>query len=279
MKRGYRNSFLEVLVTSNLATAINPVCASLITLYLTDHTPLFILLLIVFSGTLLIYTMNRYTDRKEDIVNNPRRFRFVDRYGKATLIIAAGFYLISLIFLLQLKLASFLIALLPMFIAILYSVFRLKRVFLLKNISVSLGLLCAVFIVLVTFGDFTIFSLLLTAFFFLTFLVNTIICDIKDVKGDIRFNISTLPGKFGLRKTKIICYFLLLVSALLIPGLVLFTPRSYLLLAYALYIGVYITFADDPDNLPSWYYGIFVDGENLFLSACCGIVFVTKILS
>jgi 4-hydroxybenzoate polyprenyltransferase len=276
MKGGYWNSFLEVLVTSNLATAINPVCASLITLYLTDHTPLFILLLTVFSGTLLIYTINRYTDRKEDIVNNPRRFRFLDRYGKATLIIAAGLYLISLIFLLQLKLASFLIALLPIFIAILYSVLRLKRVFLLKNISVALGLVCAVFIVLVTFGDFTIFSLLLAAVFFLTFLVNTII---KDIEGDVRYNISTLPGKYGLRKTKIICYFLLLVSALLIPGLVLFTPRSYLLFPYALYIGVYITFADDPDNLPSWYYGIFVDGENLFLAACCGITFGTKILS
>jgi 4-hydroxybenzoate polyprenyltransferase len=182
-------------------------------------------------------------------------------------------------FLLQFKLAAFLIALLPVFIAILYSVFRLKRVFLLKNISVSSGLLCAVLIVLVTFSDFTLFSLLLAAFFFLAFLVNTIIYDIKDIEGDVRYNISTLPGKYGLRKTKMVCYFLLLVSVLLIPVLISFTPRSYPLLAYALYIGVYITFADNPDNLPSWYYGIFVDGENLFLSACCGIAFVTKILS
>jgi 4-hydroxybenzoate polyprenyltransferase len=275
---GQWNSFLEIILFSNIATAINAVCVSLITFYLIGHPILFSILLTVFSGTLLIYTLNRYTDREEDIINNPHRLWFLERYGKATLTIAAGLYIISLFFLLQLKLAAFVIALLPLIIAILYSMFRLKKVFLLKNISVSSGLLCAVLIVFVIFGDFTIFSLLLAVFFFLAFLVNTIICDIKDIEGDVRYNISTLPGIYGLRKTKMVCYFLLLLGALMIPALILFTPRSYLLLVYSLYTGIYIAFADNPGNLPLWYYGIFVDGENLFLSACCGIVFVTKIL-
>ena len=273
-----RNAIFEFLVTSNLFAALYATSVCLITLYLTNHPLLFILPLTAFSGTLLIYTMNRYTDRKEDIINNPYRFRYVERFGKATLSIAVGLYLLSLFFLLQLKPATFFIALLPMFIAILYSVFRLKRVFLIKNVFVSLGILCAVFIVLVTFNDFTIFSLVLASFFFLNFLINTIIFDIKDVEGDVRYDISTLPGKYGLKKTKMVCYTLLLVSVLLIPELISFTQKSYLLLAYVLYIGLYITFADDPDKLPSWYYGIFVDGENLFLSACCSIVAAMKML-
>ena len=273
-----RNAIFEFLVTSNLFAALYATSVCLITLYLTNHPLLFILPLTAFSGTLLIYTMNRYTDRKEDIINNPFRFQYLERFGKATLSIAIGLYLLSLFFLLQLNLATFLIALLPIFIAIIYSVFRLKRVFLLKNISVSLGILCSVLIVMVTFNDFTIFSLLLSSFFFLNFLINTIIFDVKDIEGDVRYGIGTLPGKYGLKKTKMVCYALLLVSVLLIPVLISFTQKSYLLLAYVLYIGLYVTFADDPDKLPSWYYGIFVDGENLFLCACCGIVIALKML-
>jgi len=271
MNNRYVNSFREALVASNTFAALYAVSICLVTLFLTDRPFLLILPLTVFSGTLLIYTMNRYTDRSEDAINNPLRFQYLYRYGEATLLIAVGIYLICLFFLFRLKPATFFIALLPIFIAIFYSVIRLKRVFLIKNISVSVGILCAVLIVLVTFNDFTIFSLLLILFLFPTFLINTIIFDIKDIEGDTRYNINTIPSEYGLKITKMVCYTLLLLSVLFIPALISFTQRSYLLLVYVLYIGLYITFADNPGNLPLWYYGIFVDGESLFLCAWCGV--------
>jgi 4-hydroxybenzoate polyprenyltransferase len=278
MKTGYSDSFIDILVTSNIFAAFYTVSVCLITLFLTGHPFLVTLPFAAFSATLLIYTMNRFTDRKEDIVNNPRRFHYLDSYGKATLTIAAGLYLFSLFLLFQSKLSTFLVALLPLFIAILYSIFRLKRVFLLKNISVSLGILCAVFIVLVHFDDFSVFSLLLALFFLLGFLINTIVYDIKDIEGDLKYNINTLPVQYGLEKTKIVCYMLLFASVLLIPVLISFNPTSYLLLFYSCYIGLYITFADNPDKLPPWYYGIFVDGEYLLLGACCGIALIMNML-
>jgi 4-hydroxybenzoate polyprenyltransferase len=278
MKTGYSDSFIEILVTSNIFAAFYTVSVCLITLFLTGHPFLVTLPFAAFSATLLIYTMNRFTDRKEDIVNNPRRFQYLDSYGKATLTIAAGLYLFSLFLLFQSKLSTFLVALLPLFIAILYSIFRLKRVFLLKNISVSLGILCAVFIVLVHFDDVTVYSLVLALFFLLGFLINTIVYDIKDIEGDLKYNINTLPVQYGLEKTKIVCYMLLFASVLLVPVLISFNPTSYLLLFYSCYIGLYITFADNPDKLPPWYYGIFVDGEYLLLGACCGIALIMNML-
>jgi 4-hydroxybenzoate polyprenyltransferase len=278
MKTGYSDSFIEMLVTSNIFAAFYTMSVCLITLFLTGHPFLVTLPFAAFSATLLIYTMNRFTDRKEDIVNNPRRFHYLDSYGKATLTIAAGLYLFSLFLLFQSKLSTFLVALLPLFIAILYSIFRLKRVFLLKNISVSLGILCAVFIVLVHFDDVTVYSLVLALFFLLGFLINTIVYDIKDIEGDLKYNINTLPVQYGLEKTKIVCYMLLFASVLLVPVLISFNPTSYLLLFYSCYIGLYITFADNPDKLPPWYYGIFVDGEYLLLGACCGIALIMNML-
>jgi 4-hydroxybenzoate polyprenyltransferase len=218
--------------------------------------------------------MNRYTDRKEDVINNPRRLQFLNRWGNVILACALGCYLLSLFFLLQIKLATFLVALIPLAIAVLYSVLRLKRVLFIKNLSVSSGILCAVLIVFVTYNNYTMFSLLLAAFFFLTILINTIIFDVKDIEGDKLENIHTIPGTYGLRNTKIICYMLLATSIFFIPGLLVFTRKSLLLIAYSLYIGLYTTYADGPEHLPSWFYGIFVDGEYLFLLVCCGIFFV-----
>lgn len=278
MKRGYTGSFIGLLVTSNIFAAFAATCVCLVTIFLTAHPVPLILPLTVFSGTLFIYTMNRFTDRKEDAVNNPLRSRFRDRYGRATLVLAAGLYILSLGFLRIASPAAFLIAVLPPVIAILYSVFRLKRVFLIKNISVSLGILCAVLIVPGYFSDFTVFSLLLSLFFFISFLINTIVYDIKDIEGDVAYGIHTLPATVGLRKTKMVCYALLLIDVLVIPALIPFNPASSLLFLYALYIGLYITFADDPGRLPDWYYGIFVDGEFSFLCACCGVAFLVVML-
>jgi 4-hydroxybenzoate polyprenyltransferase len=265
---GFRSTFLELLVISNVFAGLFTVSVCAITLYLTRHPIVIILPLTVFSGTLFIYTMNRFTDRNEDIINNPRRFRFIDRYGKASLSIAAVLYLYSLAVLLGSDVPTFLVAVLPVVIAILYSVFRLKRVFLAKNIAVASAALCSVAIVLVYFRDFTPYSLLLALFFFLGFLINTIIFDIKDIRGDLQYRIATIPAAWGIRTTKIICSILLVLNAIIPPFLARGSPVSLILCLYTVYLGLYIAYADDPGTLPSWYYGIFVDGECLFLGAC-----------
>ena len=265
MEGGSINPVLEFLVTSSLFTALCPSSVCLVTFYLTGHPFLFVLPLTVFSATLLIYTMNRFTDRNEDLINNPQRFRYIDRYGRMTLVVAATLYLLSLGWLLRLDLSTFIVAVLPVVIAVLYSVFRLKRMFLAKNISVSSGAVCSSLIVLFYFHDFSPFSLELSLFFFVSFLINTIVFDIKDIAGDARYHICTLPSVCGLQKTKIACSALLLVNLLLIPVLASSNPDALLLLSFIFYIGLYIAFAGDPRHLPPWFYGIVVDGEFLFL--------------
>jgi len=267
----FPGSFLEILVVSNIFTAVFTLVVCLITFYLTAHPVVFLLPLTVFSGTLFIYTMNRFTDRREDSINNPRRLRYIDRYGKATFIIAAGLYCASLAWLLLTDIPSFLVALLPLVLAVLYSVFRLKRVFLAKNIVVASGALCSVALVLVYFRDITPYSVMLSLFFFLGFLTNTIIYDIKDIRGDLQYRIATIPAVYGVQVTKILCFALLLSDGLLVPALASWNPAAGLLILYTLYLGIYTAFAGDPEKLPSWYYGIFVEGECLFLGACFGI--------
>jgi 4-hydroxybenzoate polyprenyltransferase len=273
---GFRSAFFELLVISNVFAGLFTVSVCCITIYLTKHPMVIILPLTVFSGTLFIYTMNRFTDRNEDIINNPRRFRFIDRYGKASLSIAAALYLYSLAVLLYSDVPTFLVAVLPVVIAILYSVFRLKRVFLAKNIAVASAALCSVAIVLVYFRDFAPYSLILAVFFFLGFLINTITFDIKDIRGDLQYQIATIPAAWGVQTTKIICYILLVLNGFIPPVLAAWYPVSLILYLYTVYLGLYIAFADDPSKLPSWYYGIFVDGECLFLGSCFALFIIVS---
>ena len=110
-----------------------------------------------------------------------------------------------------------------------YYALNYKKIFLLKNIVIAF--LCAFFILMpvlfeffalisqpfaFTIGNFAIHSVmptiwLLCAFAFFYTLLRELIKDLEDMQGDAETNCVTVPVKIGIKNTKIISYFLILI--------------------------------------------------------------------
>ena len=221
---------------------------------------------ICFSGCLLIYSMNRRTDLSEDSISLPERSRFTQRYGVYLLYTSMALFGVSLLLSIRLGVGILAIALLPQVMGVLYSQFRLKRVFIVKNLTVALALTFPVLIVVAAEWPVQMYWILLWGVVFIALFINTVIFDIKDVGGDAAHGIQTIPLRLGVRYTRIFCYGLLAMAALLTVALLSRDPIFLALLPFFAYIGIY-TAAAPARNAPWWYYGIFVDGEMLFLLA------------
>lgn len=217
---------------------------------------------IAFSGSMLIYSLNRSMDEQEDRINLPERSNFSHLYGRYFIMVSVPLFGFSLILGGLQGTAVLAVVLMPLFIGVLYSYFRLKRVFLMKNLAVSLAASAVLLLVVVLYHPGPSLWLPLFGFFFLTCLVNAIIYDVKDMEGDTRSGIRTIPGTVGIRKTRLICFCLLLPMVLLSIPLILADRIFWALVPSILYRGLYIGFV--PVRDPSWwYYGIIIDGEGI----------------
>ena len=213
----------------------------------------------------MIYTLNRFTDIAEDSINLPEREKFSRRYGKFIFTFALILYAVSLVMVtLNSTIAGF-IAAVPIIIAVLYSFIRLKNIFLIKNILICTGSICSILIVGAYYNDFSINLILLMGIIFISVFINTIIFDIKDVRGDKLCNIRTFPVKYGLMKTKYFCFLLLIPLFLITFYSITRDLRFTILLPFLGYITSYTYFLKDPEQLPVGYFGLYVDGEYIFL--------------
>jgi len=195
------------IMYSNVYLSIGAASVALMTMVLLrlplSWEPLFV----SFSCTFFLYNLNRRTDVKEDTVNCPQRADFVRRHGRSLFALSAGSYATALVLAFISGLSMFIFAILLMLIVILYSVFRMKRIFLVKDITVAIGWTV---IPLMTASFYGILSghilAYVAAFVFLRVLITTVVFDVKDVKGDTLYGIGTIPGRHGLRATKHVLY-------------------------------------------------------------------------
>ncbi len=264
------HSFLRSIIYSNLYLAIGGVVIVIAAQYLADTPLAWEPAFIIFSATMFIYTANRFTDRDEDTVNLPIRKAFIDRFGMYLLGISSILYCGALVLAWGHNLLTLLVALLPIGIGILYSHYRLKRVYFLKNVLIGVGWSSSVLIVAAYAGIYDPFIFLFTALISLAFTINTIIFDIKDIKGDFLAGIESIPVKMGVRKARRLCFSLFLLMVGLWMCLVQMQMQSILLLPFLAYIGYYINISKDTDFLPWWFYGGIVDGEFYMLSVVIG---------
>nr|WP_290810355.1 UbiA family prenyltransferase [Halovivax sp.] len=229
-----------------------------------DPVPAFI----VFAVTLFVYSFNRFTDIDEDEYNVPGRAAFTRRYGRIVLGVGTVSYaiVVGLAFELGLPRAELLFA--PLAIALLYSVGGLKRILLVKNLLVGVAWGAIPFGVGVYHGvaDSTD-VLFLAAYVTVMLTVAAVIFDLKDVEGDRREGIRTIPLVFGPRGTRLGS---MGVSGLAAASIVAAVGSgalagSYLvLLAFNAYVCWY-SLAAEPDAGPL-FYGFVVDGEHAFLA-------------
>ncbi|MCQ4331911.1 UbiA family prenyltransferase [Natronomonas sp. F2-12] len=265
---GVFRSVAAFLVHSNLFISVAATGVALSTTLLAGHSPEFLPLFIVFAATLFVYSLNRLTDIEEDVRNVPSRAAFIGRYGRLFFLAGVSLYLLAVggAFVLGLPGAPFLV--LPVVVAALYSLFRVKQLLLVKNLIVGLswGIIPlgvgfyygAVFVpgILVPFGFFSVMLTVAAAVF-----------DIKDIEGDRAGGIRTVPIVFGPKATRVGALAVTVAAGVGLVGLVAVgvVPRRFLvLLGFLAYVAAYIPFATE-DRGPL-FYGFVIDGEHVFLT-------------
>jgi 4-hydroxybenzoate polyprenyltransferase len=219
---------------------------------------------------------------EEDSVNVPERESYVKGKEKTLLALCIISYSVALLLGYIVNPVSVLVFLFPLIIGILYSLEvspklpRLKNVPGMKNFSVTLSwTVGAVFIpVALHYPGFWI-TFLLFFFVFVKFLVNTMSFDIRDIEGDKKRGVRTIPVLLGKSKTKLL---LLGIQSTLIVWLLIVVsegifPHYWLVFVFSIIYGFwYIHYFSENRKLEVFSRDLFVDGEWMILAALCFLV-------
>jgi 4-hydroxybenzoate polyprenyltransferase len=159
-----------------------------------------------------LFAYNNIADKEEDVINKERVNPLTLTKKGFSIIIFC--FIVGLIFALALSLFSAIIYLLSSFIGFTYSIFKLKRYLVLKNLysgfSWSLSFLLGVSLNFnyISFVYYVIVSLFIS--------ISSIVSDLRDFKGDKICNIKTIPISIGFNKSKKLIYLLYVLFSLFI---------------------------------------------------------------
>ncbi len=227
------------------------------------------LLLSSFFITFTVYGFDKLSNIREDSISLPERAGFIYRYRKIITgaIVASyisGFFLSILINPYALFVVHF-----PIFIGLIYSIkllnFRLKDITGIKNIAVafSWAVVGTFFPLAVSFRDFNQI-IYIFYFIFIKFFINTILFDVRDIKGDKINKVITIPVYLGLIKTKNI---LIILNSTFIPWLIFsfirgFFHEYFFILTFIIFYGYfYILHFCSEDMEIGKSLDLLVDGE------------------
>lgn len=267
-------TLLTVLVHSNLIIATAAVGVSLTTIALLEYPLEWLPLAFVFVATLLIYTMNRFTDLPEDHSNLPGRVAFIRGYGFTLLAIASVAYCGLLIMIFLLVPRMLILAILPPIIAWLYGMTRVTEYLLVKNCFVGVGWALIPTGLGLYYGDvLTLENVLVIGFVFAYLSIAALVFDIKDIVGDQQVGTVTLPVRIGYERTKYIALVLLvgLVPLVLLAAIVI-ASQLLIFALYSLYLGVIVPFAG-PERGPL-YYGVLIDSEHILIGLIASVLWL-----
>ena len=183
------------------------------------------------------YIINDYYDVKIDLINKPDRVvigkSITRRYALLfhTLLSIIG---VGIGFLLSWKIGV--VNLGCAFLLWLYSN-ALKRLPFIGNFTVALLTGLSILIVNLLYPPWSVLACLYALFAFLVTLVREIIKDMEDLKGDNTFGCRTLPIVYGIRKTKVFTYLLLMLFYILVMALNRWTaPLPMRFFAWSLFL-------------------------------------------
>jgi len=203
------NEILSAIVPSRLILAIGPFLIGAL-LFVGLNIPNLVLLL---SGIVILSladsassALNSISDTEEDQINKPERLLSKKPELKNEILFIAIFlFLIAAALSFLINFTFFLIIVLRVLFEILYSTFRLKKIFLINHILVGIT-----YGAIPLFASWAIFAKPLTTppliiyFFILITIFLTPLKDIEDYWGDKKSQTKTLPVKIGLKKSVII---------------------------------------------------------------------------
>ena len=234
------SSLFELVTSTSIFIALNAsiVAAFSSLLYGVKVKPT--ILLIAFLATFSVYNMNRATDRAEDMINRPRAASRSPQFFLVPSMVASA----SCLLLSASVGAQAIKVILTSFIASIFysvklspSIPRLKEIVGLKSVLVafSWGFTGALLPASSKAVD-SVKIVMAFTFIFIQILVNTILCDIRDMYGDRASGVRTLPLDLGLSGTRKLLF---IVNTLMFPWLLYcLTQRLFLEYVPALFFGM-----------------------------------------
>ena len=240
------------------------------------------LLFAMFFTMLGIYSLNKLTDKDEDSINLPERANYVIGNEKPLIFILVISYLIAILLGFSVNIWAVIIILFPLFAGIIYSVEispkipRLKNITGMKNIIVVLSwTVGSTFLPAICVYKCVIITALVFSFIFIKIFVNAVVFDIRDIEGDQKNNIKTIPVVIGRQKTK---KMLFIIHSTLIPWLAVslylgfFTQYIPVLIFCIIYGYWYIHYFCNVEKVPKYATDLFVDGEWIVVAILCFII-------
>ena len=228
----------------------------------------------VFLMTFSVYGLNKLTDLNEDSINMPERIAYISRRKRMVLYYSIGAYVLCVIIAFFQNPKVVPLELVPIVANVAYSSRlipgfpRLKDIPIMKNVTVAVSwavvctLIPGIHIEPVQKGLIAI----IIYFMIVRDFIATVLYDIRDVEGDKRSGIRTMPVILGTKKTAKI---LLVLNSTLLPLLPLISGVTKLLITgFVIYgYGCIFYFRTRRDPL---ILDLFVDGE--WTLACISLI-------
>lgn len=256
---------LEFIIFSSIHISIAALLWGLITFILIDEPINLYPLIIIFLMTYFVYTLNRVGGEDEDKINYPERVKFSSRYKKILLPIAIIGYIFGFILSLNLNLTVTFFTLLPIFSFFIYRIF--KKFTIVKNIII--GFVWASSVLLIG-ASTRIFNEIIFSFFCFVFLrdfSNSIFFDIRDVNGDKKAGIKTIPIILGIKKTLLLLNIINIFSGILLLFLIFFNylPQKAITLLGLIFYNIFYYNLYKKGNVDKFFlFDVIADSEIYF---------------
>jgi 4-hydroxybenzoate polyprenyltransferase len=186
----------------------------------------------VFFLTFTIYNLDRLDGSKEDKINDSQKQSLYKGKKKTWMLILSTSLTLCFLLIIETNVSLMLIYLVPLFSSILYgkSVLffpRLKNIPVLKNVVlVSTWTLMATSIPSYSNIQDSFHLIIISYFLFIKLLINSILFDLRDIKGDSEAGVRTIPVILGRETTHRL---LLLLNSTLVPWLMISGLLNYFL--------------------------------------------------
>ncbi|MBN1431421.1 MAG: UbiA family prenyltransferase [Methanomicrobiaceae archaeon] len=225
-----------------------------------------------------VYNLNRKTDEAEDSVNHPERYSFTKRYGTFLSHSAATAYFTAVVLGIIFGAETALTTMIPLFAGIIYSIpllpqktgfSRIKEVPVLKSVVVAFAWAIppAFLPAYLVSAGITTQTLIVAMLFFILVFANTVMFDIRDIKGDTAAGVRTIPVILGAGTTTLLLTVINLGAGIFIisSGQGLFSLQQTAFLCLCLfYAQVYILlFRNIAEE--KLFSEIFIDGQFIVL--------------
>jgi 4-hydroxybenzoate polyprenyltransferase len=223
--------------------------------------------MISFLLTFAVYNLNKVTDKAEDFVNRPET---ATKSTKFFLFPSLAALTVSFYVCFQIGLRAMMVLLCTFIIALLYSfkitesIPRLKEIVGVKSLMVALSWGVTGSVLPACTQQVEGLKIILAfTYIFIQLLVNTVLCDVRDMNGDKASGMETIPLVLGAKNTKRL---LTGVNSLLIPWLIYCMINGLFMnyvpaLLFGIIYGYIIIYMFSRTNSDKLLVDLAVDGE------------------